>query len=657
MFTAEDVRELLGAFPDANKSLSEQHGTGRPALVRSASGDGFIQTDKLVQKVREVLEAEKKARVSASALASSFDVDRNSLLEVLRGSTPDASEFTFSRDCTELISLEEASRLQKTLSDMVSRHAVRVLDFSQSHDVSPESLFRLSRLGASLSDPIDDSKRLFEIHRGQADWKDAYVYSPEARANATATTKSSLERAGQASEVVKLPKEGYLAPPSLRFIIDSLSALGGQLTEQDDEITFTPTSYLVRQRDERLKALVEGLVSSVSLQCLVGPLPQQFPDIMSAEKFVRRTYGEHVVVFFDTAFSRLSFEQLYQAKIKELREKGIINSSDPFNELSPNANLEATMNLHTRVLETARQDEEGTMAEGTFPYLIRVRLYMSILDDASDAMVQHAHKLYSNRNPTTDDLAIDIPSLLQPTASRFSLSQPLFHILLRCGLESTAKSAFASTITSLDVETDKTFATFWHDRLVSRVEVYVAGASSIPDEKLRSQLQDVLRDYITKELVPDVVGRAEAKNLVRSAKAKRQVGKLQALLQTQAKDLEAALSSLHKFGTKFAIPPMDAAALSARKDALVAELTRGVAKDKDAPRLFLACVVLLWARRSEALVYATGKFAPKLLKLLKGALDEGVYEKLEGFKDKVKQGTLNDTGRVELRKLVDAVEK
>ncbi|KAK7552305.1 hypothetical protein IWX49DRAFT_595717 [Phyllosticta citricarpa] len=653
MFTTEDVRELLGAFPDANKSLSEQHGTGRPALVRSASGDGFIQTDKLVQKVQEVLEAEKKARISASALASSFDVDRNSLLEVLRGSTPESSEFTFSRDCTELISLEEASRLQKTLSDMVSRHAVRVLDFSQSHDVSPESLFRLSRLGASLSDPIDDSKRLFEIHRGQADWKDAYVYSPEARANAMATTKSSLKRAGQASEVVKLPKEGYLAPPSLQFIIDSLSALDGQLTEQDDEITFTPTSYLIRQRDERLKALVEGLVSSVSLQWLVGLLPQQFPDIMSAEKFVRRTYGEHVVIFFDTAFSRLSFEQLYQAKIKELREKGIINSSDPFNELSHNANLEATMNLHTRVLETARQDEEGTMAEGTFPYLIRVKLYMSILDDASDAMVQHAHKLY----PTTDDLVIDIPSLLQPTASRFSLSQPLFHILLRCGLESTAKSAFASTITSLDVETDKIFATFWHDRLVSRVEVYVAGASSIPDEKLRSQLQDVLRDYITKELVPDVVGRAEAKNLIRSAKAKRQVGKLQALLQTQAKDLEAALSSLHKFGTKFAVPPMDAAALSARKDALVAELTRGVAKDKDAPRLFLTCVVLLWARRSEGVVYATGKFAPKLLKLFKGALDEGVYEKLEGIKDKVKQGALEDADRVELRKLVGAVER
>ncbi|KAK8155026.1 hypothetical protein BKA80DRAFT_282522 [Phyllosticta citrichinensis] len=380
---------------------------------------------------------------------------------------------------------------------------------------------------------------------------------------------------------------------------------------------------------------------------------------MSAEKFVRRTYGEHLVIFFDTAFSRLCFEQIHQAKVTQLREKKIINSSEPFNELSPNANREATMNLNTRVLETVRDDDEHTMAEGIFPYLIRNSLYMSIRNDVIDAAVQHARDIYSNPNPTTDDLAVNIPSILQPTADRLSLSQPLFHILLRCGLESTAKAAFASTITTLDVETDKTFAIFWHERLVSRIAVYLAGASSVPDEKLRSQLQDVLlRDYITKELVPDVVARAEAKNLIRSAKAKRQVGKLQALLQTQAKDLEAALSSLHKFGAKFGIPPpMDATALSARKDALVAELTRGVAKDRDAPRLFLTCVVLLWARRSEGVVYATGKFAPKLLKLLKGALEAGVYERLEGFKDKVKQGALGDADRVELRKLVGAVEK
>ncbi|KAK8176335.1 hypothetical protein BC567DRAFT_249520 [Phyllosticta citribraziliensis] len=644
MFTTEDVRELLGAFPDSEKSLSGRHGTGRPALVR-------------IQKVQEILDAGKEARMSVSALASSFDVDRNSFLEVLRGSSPEDSEFIFSKDCTKLVPLEEASRLQKTLSDMVSRHAVRVLDFRESNDVSPESLFRLSKLGTSLSDPIQDSRGLFEISRGQADWKDAYIYSPEAQANAMATTKSSLERAEQASEIVKLPKDGYLAPPTLQLIIESLSALDGQLAEQDNEVIFTPTSCLTRQRDERLNALVQGSDSSCSLQWLVNLLPKQFPDIMSAEKFVRRTYGEHLVIFFDTAFSRLCFEQILQAKVTQLRETKIINSSEPFNELSPNANREATMNLNTRVLETVRDDDEHTMAEGIFPYLIRNSLYMSIRNDVIDAAVQHARDLYSNPNPTTDDLAVNIPSILQPTADRLSLSQPLFHILLRCGLESTAKAAFASTITTLDVETDKTFAIFWHERLVSRVAVYLAGASSVSDEKLRSQLQDVLRDYITKELVPDVVARAAAKNLIRSAKAKRQVGKLQALLQTQAKDLEAALSSLHKFGAKFGIAPTDAAALSARKDALVAELARGAAKDRDAPRLFLTCVVLLRARRSEGVVYATGKLAPKLLKLLKGALEAGVYERLEGFKDMVKQGALGEAERVELRKLVGAVEK
>ncbi|KAK8185342.1 uncharacterized protein BKA78DRAFT_324036 [Phyllosticta capitalensis] len=642
MFTKEDIRELLQAFPESEPT--DEH--GKPALVRSASGDGFIQTDKLIQKVQEVLNS-GRARVSATALAASFDVDSNSFLQVLRA-TPESSEFVLSRDCTELLSREEASELQKTLSDVVSHHAVRVLECSQSHDISPESLFRLSK-------PIQDSKGLFEISRGQADWTDAYIYSPEARAGAISTAKLRFEQAEQTSEVVKLSKEGYLAPPTLQYIIDGLSDLDGQLSEQENEITFTPTSYLERQRDDKLKALAEGSESSCSLQWLVDLLPKQFPDIMSAEKYVRRTYGRDVVMFFDTAFSRKCFEQIYQDKVKQLREQGVINSSEPFNELSPNANLEATMSLNTRVLETVRPDkEEDTMAEGTFPFLIRFNLYISIRNSVIDAAVQHARALYSKPDPTNDELAVNMPSVLQPIATQYSLSQPLFRILLRCGLESTAKAAFSSTTTSLDAETDKTFATYWHDRLFSRIAVYVAGASGITDEKLRTQLEDVLRDYIVKEAFPDAVARAETRNLIRSAKAKRQVAKLDMLLQTQARDLDAVFSLLQKFGAKFATPPMEADALSARKDALVAELTRGAAKDKEAPRLFLTCVVLLLAQQNEGVVYATGKFAPKLLKLLKGRVDAEVYGKLEQFKEKIKLGKLGEEDKMELRKLVGA---
>lgn len=118
-----------------------------------------------------------------------------------------------------------------------------------------------------------------------------------------------------------------MAPPTLQYIIDGLSDLDGQLSEQENEITFTPTSYLERQRDDKLKALAEGSESSCSLQWLVDLLPKQFPDIMSAEKYVRRTYGRDVVMFFDTAFSRKCFEQIYQDKVKQLREQGVINSS------------------------------------------------------------------------------------------------------------------------------------------------------------------------------------------------------------------------------------------------------------------------------------------------------------------------------------------
>jgi len=50
-------------------------------------------------------------------------------------------------------------------------------------------------------------------------------------------------------------------------------------------------------------------------------------------------------------------------------------------------------------------------------------------------------------------------------------------------------------------------------------------------------------------------------------------------------------------------------------------------------------------------VYATGKFAPRLLKMLKNGLDAQQFTRLEEIKDAVKAGTVDDSMRAELRTL------
>lgn len=74
-------------------------------------------------------------------------------------------------------------------------------------------------------------------------------------------------------------------------------------------------------------------------------------------------------------------------------------------------------------------------------------------------------------------------------------------------------------------------------------------------------------------------------------------------------------------------------------------------KTSDAPVLFLTLVIMLHARLGDGVVYATGKFAPRLLKGLKGRVGEGEYEKLEGWKEGAKGGGLSVGDREGMREM------
>lgn len=181
----------------------------------------------------------------------------------------------------------------------------------------------------------------------------------------------------------------------------------------------------------------------------------------------------------------------------------------------------------------------------------------------------------------------------------------------------------------------------------------------MPDAKVRAQLFELLRDYVARDLVPDAVARAEAKNLVRSARARRNVRKLVAALGEpgvrQAADeqaLAAARACLQKFAGKMDVPALSGEAKE-KKGGFVRDMVRGMQKDGDAPRLFLTLVVVLWAGRAEGVVYATGKFAPKVVKLLKAerGLDVEKVKRLEELKDLVKAGGVGDAEKEEMRKM------
>jgi hypothetical protein len=77
-------------------------------------------------------------------------------------------------------------------------------------------------------------------------------------------------------------------------------------------------------------------------------------------------------------------------------------------------------------------------------------------------------------------------------------------------------------------------------------------------------------------------------------------------------------------------------------------------KKSDGPLLFLTLAVFLFAKHNVGVVYATGKFAPKLLKQLKGSLDADEFAQMEAWKEAAKAGTLSAEDRDAMKRMVEA---
>lgn len=239
------------------------------------------------------------------------------------------------------------------------------------------------------------------------------------------------------------------------------------------------------------------------------------------------------------------------------------------------------------------------------------------------------------------------------------LCLPVFKAIFQ-EIESDAKAAFTEEISRLEAENEADFSALWIERVTSRFQVYKSGAEAIEDVRLQTQLLELLVSYTVKELIPETIARAQSKGLLRSRKTRRHTQKLSTALNTSASggkagpDLQHVIAALEKYMKQQSIEWSDATNLAEWKSAQVKELVRGMQKDTDGPRLFLTLIVVLLANQQDGIVYATGKLAPKLMKLLKGMLGSNGYERVEGWKDAVKAGKLTAEDQEEMKLLAMA---
>lgn len=220
--------------------------------------------------------------------------------------------------------------------------------------------------------------------------------------------------------------------------------------------------------------------------------------------------------------------------------------------------------------------------------------------------------------------------------------------------ELVAADKFMVTMSELEAQNEDDFSKFWAEKVSQRVYNYYEGLKAIEETKLKEQLTDLLSIYLQKDLLPDAISKARLQGLVRSRKTRKSVNRFEAALKASKSDLFSVLSTLEKFGRKQGLMEIDVKVAEVAKRETIQDMIRRMQRAKtDAPSMFLSLVVVLFAKQHQGMIYATGKFAPKLLKQLKTELGGEAYEQVEKWKDSAKAGSLSNEERMAMLQMVE----
>ena len=221
----------------------------------------------------------------------------------------------------------------------------------------------------------------------------------------------------------------------------------------------------------------------------------------------------------------------------------------------------------------------------------------------------------------------------------------------RIKIKSIGTASFEERIAELKAGGRSQLENMWKSRVFVPAKIHGSALDNLDAGPLQEQLRELLHIHLTQDLVPSTLKRMRTKGLLRDASSRKQVEKLEAAMASQKKDVPIT-KSMEKFHEKMGFSDLSSEEVATAEIEQLRGMVKTMDDDTDAPRLFLSAIIVLLALKKEiGIVYATGKFAPRLLKLLKPTLDEDAYARLEELKDAVKASKVTEEDKKEMRKI------
>lgn len=412
----------------------------------------------------------------------------------------------------------------------------------------------------------------------------------------------------------------------------------------------TPKQSILRKRDEQISQVQEGNISHIDTASFLKKFSEIYPTYKDAQAYFE-TLPE--ILFRDfVVISKVWLSKIGDGLLQDLDTDGWAdvgsNTTAHFPAICQNFVLE-WLNQYIDTVYTQRPNG---------PQLCRVDSFVLTAtknNDEREALFKFAKadavQQWQGLKETADaEAKFQISSI----TNVIPVDQPILRAMAqRKSIEREVEEQFWNEISSFEIQNESDFSNFWVNRVVSRLHNYSQGLEAIEDTKLREQLADLLSTYVQKDLVPDSVTKARSQGLACSRKTRKNVQKLESSMEEGKADITKIISAIEKFDKKQGIQELAAASFDEAKKALVDDMVRKMQKQKqsDGPLLFLTLVIILFAKQYSGVIYATGKFAPKLLKQLKSSLGPEQYEQLERWKEGAKAGTLTSQDKEGMKQM------
>ncbi|KAH8726840.1 hypothetical protein GQ44DRAFT_770777 [Phaeosphaeriaceae sp. PMI808] len=657
MFTDKDAREIFSQFPPS----IDHSPVGLPSLVAASSGQGLITTHHVMAKFKRHMTEETK-RIPLSNLANDIDVDPEFILELIHKSPALA---LLSDDGHNVVPKFERDAIREMLSETLSTRALLRKDYAAKSHIDPRSLNLL--LNDVQEELVHYEDIVCTVTYNKKLREEALDYITRAISNIVVIDLRPSDLAqlhGSPPKWLVLHHLESILEASPEFVNDVfIKDIPEGIRIQSKHLREHTIQSWIHQMESNKAGYIDLQLVMTNGVCLYDTVSDVVLDF-------QKVPGLEIIDTF--AISETWFEQLVEQKLKALHweEMGTVDVANQLGEKfqfsdgeghcshrkfpeSLYSHLGRKVEQHIAAAMTQSQNCDlhhfGTLVLTDERYILGRE---QLLEQAKENAASQWQYL-------KDDPSHEIKFDLSNSSGETPLERSIHSALsTEKATQKHTESQFWSSIAELETSNETAFATFWNERVDSRARIYNSGLSSISDPKLHGQLSELLASYVQKELVPESITKARSQHLILSRKTKKNVSKLEVALAASKSNAEAVLITIDKFNKKQGVESvLSADDVGEAKNGMVQDMLRRMQKQQkasDGPVLFLTLVVVLFAKHHVGVVYATGKYAPKLLKLLKGKLETGQYEKVEKWKEAAKSSSLTSEDREEMRMMAEA---